>query len=56
MATHVVQHGSIIFVFQSCLEPYFKPMNDFLSIHGDAVKDVAFTVDDCRGIYKVWKD
>ena len=24
------------------------------SLHGDGVKDVAFSVEDCRSLYKVW--
>lgn len=27
-------------------------MNDHLALHGDGVKDVAFEVDDVRGIWK----
>lgn len=27
-------------------------MNDHIVKHGDGVKDVAFSVDDCRGIYE----
>ena len=28
-------------------------MGEHLVKHGDGVKDIAFTVDDCRGLYKV---
>ncbi|KAJ3332344.1 hypothetical protein HDU76_000506 [Blyttiomyces sp. JEL0837] len=51
-ASHVVRQGDITFIFQSPLNPSTKNHSDFLSQHGDGVKDVAFTVDDCRGIWK----
>jgi len=28
-------------------------MGDYLMKHGDAVKDIAFTVEDCRALFKV---
>lgn len=28
-------------------------MGDHLILHGDGVKDIAFTVEDCRGLYAV---
>ena len=31
-----------------------RPSGLLFRMHGDAVKDVAFTVDDCRAIYKVF--
>jgi 4-hydroxyphenylpyruvate dioxygenase len=52
IVSHAVRQDNITFVFQSPLEPNHQIMGDHLSLHGDAVKDVAFTVDDCRGIYK----
>lgn len=39
------------FVFQSPLNPGQHEINDHVALHGDGVKDVAFTVEDCRGIY-----
>lgn len=30
-------------------------MGDYLIKHGDAVKDIAFTVEDCRALFKVSK-
>ncbi|KAJ3411609.1 hypothetical protein HDV05_001978 [Chytridiales sp. JEL 0842] len=52
VVSHAVRQGSITFVFQSGLNPNTTEYDDFLSKHGDAVKDVAFTVDDCRGIWQ----
>ncbi|KAI9208015.1 Glyoxalase/Bleomycin resistance protein/Dihydroxybiphenyl dioxygenase [Polychytrium aggregatum] len=51
-ASHAVRQNDLTFVFKSALNPDEKIINDFLSKHGDAVKDIAFTVDDARGIYK----
>lgn len=39
-------------MFQSALVPGNKEMSEFLGHHSDGVKDAAFTVDDCRGIWK----
>jgi len=50
--SHVVKQGKIIFVFSSALNPDDKELGPHLVKHGDAVKDIAFTVDNCRGIYK----
>lgn len=53
IASHVVKQGQIVFVLSSMLEP-FKPkeMGDHLAKHGDAVKDVAFEVEDLDAIFK----
>ncbi len=40
-------------VFQSALTPGNEEFTNHFGLHGDGVKDVAFTVDDCRGIYQV---
>ncbi|KAJ3128795.1 hypothetical protein HK098_003561 [Nowakowskiella sp. JEL0407] len=52
VATHAIKQNNITFVFQSPLNPNDQVLGGDLFIHGDAVKDVAFTVDDCRGIWK----
>ncbi|KAI8608555.1 Glyoxalase/Bleomycin resistance protein/Dihydroxybiphenyl dioxygenase [Chytriomyces sp. MP71] len=52
VVSHAVRQNDIVFVFQSPLNPGNTAFDDFHSKHGDAVKDVAFTVDDCRGIWK----
>jgi len=43
--------NKIFLVLSSTLVPVNKEMAEHLSTHGDGVKDVAFTVDDVRGIY-----
>jgi 4-hydroxyphenylpyruvate dioxygenase-like putative hemolysin len=56
VASHVVQHGSIVFVLSSPLvgsgDPEADEMNAHIVKHGDAVRDVAFQVDDA---WSVWK-
>ncbi|KAJ3158492.1 hypothetical protein HDU86_002717 [Geranomyces michiganensis] len=51
VCSHAVRVGDIVFVFQSPLEPDNKVYTDHHALHGDAVKDVAFAVDDARAIY-----
>jgi len=56
VATHVVRQNKILLAFASALNPsgpVSKEIGAHMQTHGDAVKDVAFTVDDCRGIYDV---
>lgn len=57
MVAHVVRQNKIIFAFQSMLNPD-KPaeMARHMSRHGDAVKDVAFTVEDLDAIIKKAKE
>ncbi|KAI8913282.1 Glyoxalase/Bleomycin resistance protein/Dihydroxybiphenyl dioxygenase [Gorgonomyces haynaldii] len=53
VVSHAVKQNDIVFVFQSPLNPGNRQFGDHLTMHGDAVKvDVAFTVDNCRGIYE----
>lgn len=53
VASHVLQHGEIIFVLCSPIVPSgCKAMKDHMGVHGDAVKDVAFRVDDACGVYE----
>lgn len=49
---HAVRQNNTVFVFQSPLNPGNARYSDFAQLHGDSVKDVAFTVDDARGIWK----
>ncbi|KAG0287247.1 hypothetical protein BGZ96_008815 [Linnemannia gamsii] len=51
ICSHVVQQDTITFVFKSPLNPNNKVFSDHLAVHGDGVKDVAFTVDDVHSIY-----
>ncbi|XP_073675440.1 4-hydroxyphenylpyruvate dioxygenase [Garra rufa] len=47
VVSHVVKQGKIIYVFTSALNPGNKEVGDHLVKHGDGVKDVAFTVENC---------
>lgn len=44
IASHVISINDIVFEFQSALEPGNKQFGDYLTKHGDAVKDIALTV------------
>jgi len=52
VASHVIRSNNAKFVFMSPLNPGSHPIHDHVAMHGDGAKDVAFTVEDCRGIYK----
>ncbi|KAJ3389366.1 hypothetical protein HDU84_008815 [Entophlyctis sp. JEL0112] len=52
IASHVVKQNDVYFIFQSPLNPKSAAFDAFTSAHGDACKDIAFTVDDCRGIWQ----
>ncbi|XP_047238639.1 4-hydroxyphenylpyruvate dioxygenase [Girardinichthys multiradiatus] len=47
VVSHAVKQGKIIYVFSSALSPGNKEMGDHLVKHGDGVKDIAFTVENC---------
>lgn len=47
MVSHVVRQGKIIYVFSSALNPGNKEMGEHMVKHGDGVKDIAFTVENC---------
>lgn len=49
--SHVIREGNITLVFQSPLNPNSRYMSQHMALHGDGVKDVAFTVDDTRAVY-----
>jgi len=53
VVTHVIKQNNIIFAFSSPLNPGNKIFGAHLEMHGDGVRDVAFTVDDARGIYNL---
>lgn len=53
VVSHVVRQDKIFLVLQSPLNPDEVEMNSHIAKHGDGVKDVAFTVDDTVGIFKV---
>eukprot|EP00343_Euplotes_focardii_P006690 CAMPEP_0205821394 /NCGR_PEP_ID=MMETSP0206-20130828/7459_1 /ASSEMBLY_ACC=CAM_ASM_000279 /TAXON_ID=36767 /ORGANISM="Euplotes focardii, Strain TN1" /LENGTH=380 /DNA_ID=CAMNT_0053116843 /DNA_START=20 /DNA_END=1162 /DNA_ORIENTATION=- len=50
--THVIKNGAIVYAFTTALQPGNEEFYKQLETHGDGVKDVAFTVDDARGIYE----
>ncbi|KAI8894116.1 Glyoxalase/Bleomycin resistance protein/Dihydroxybiphenyl dioxygenase [Globomyces pollinis-pini] len=52
VVSYAIRQDKITFVLQSPLTTDDRVMGDHLVLHGDAVKDVAFTVDDVKGIYK----
>ncbi|KAL0488293.1 4-hydroxyphenylpyruvate dioxygenase [Acrasis kona] len=51
VVTHVINQKGIYLAFSSTLRPNNKEMGDWLSLHGDGVKDVAFAVSDVDAIY-----
>ncbi|XP_041657268.1 4-hydroxyphenylpyruvate dioxygenase [Cheilinus undulatus] len=52
VVSHVIRQDKIIFVFQSPLNPGNEEMGEHLMKHGDAVKDIAFQVEDCDFLTK----
>ncbi|KAJ3325449.1 hypothetical protein HDV06_004308 [Boothiomyces sp. JEL0866] len=52
VVSYAIRQNNITFVLQSPLTTQDHVFGDHLVLHGDAVKDVAFAVDDARGIYK----
>lgn len=56
VVSYALRLDKILFVVQSSLEPSgttSKEMGQHLMKHGDGVKDIAFNVEDCLGIFKV---
>ncbi|KAJ2159113.1 hypothetical protein GGF46_003268 [Coemansia sp. RSA 552] len=53
VASHVVGNGELMFMFQSALRPGNQEMAEFLGLHGDGVKNVAFSVDNARECYRL---
>ena len=53
VVSYVLKQDKIFVLLQSPLNPGEVEMNEHLSRHGDGVKDVAFSVDDAIGIFKV---
>lgn len=50
--THVIRNNDIVYAFTTALQPGNETFYKELEVHGDGVKDVAFRVDDARGIYE----
>lgn len=53
---HVIKKNDIIFVFQSALNPNNTEFGDMLALHGDCVKDIAFSVVDLDYLVSVAKE
>ncbi|KAM9333568.1 LOW QUALITY PROTEIN: 4-hydroxyphenylpyruvate dioxygenase [Pholidichthys leucotaenia] len=54
--SHVIKQDKIIFAFESPLNPGNEEMGEHLIKHGDAVKDIAFQVEDCDFLAKTAKE
>ncbi|KAJ1965613.1 hypothetical protein IWQ62_002624 [Dispira parvispora] len=52
VVSHAVCCNSVFFVFQSALQPGNQRFTEHHGLHGDGVKDVAFTVDDARAVWQ----
>jgi len=50
--SHVVRQNKITFCFTSPLNPEPSFESKFIAVHGDAVRDIAVRVDDCKKIYQ----
>jgi 4-hydroxyphenylpyruvate dioxygenase len=50
--THVIRNNDIVYAFTTALQPGNNEFYDELKTHGDGVKDVAFAVEDAKGIYE----
>ncbi|PVU99618.1 hypothetical protein BB559_000531 [Furculomyces boomerangus] len=53
IVSHVVRNNDAIFCFESALLPNNHEMGEFLSLHGDGVRDISFTVDDAKLCYEI---
>eukprot|EP01084_Bolivina_argentea_P208095 354913_1 len=49
--SHVVKQNKVIMCFTSPLNPAETFSTKFIQIHGDAVRDIAMSVNDCRKVY-----
>lgn len=56
VVSHAIKQNDIIFVFDSALNPGNEVMGSFLTKHGDAVKDISFTVENCEGLLQKAKE
>lgn len=56
IASHVVKKNNAIFVFQSSYDPKDgQGIGQHVKVHGDGVRDIAFTVEDCKKTFEVAK-
>lgn len=56
VVSHVVRQDKILFAFESPLNPGNEEMGRYLIKHGDAVKDVAFQVENCDFLVKTARE
>mmetsp|Transcript_7598 Transcript_7598/g.14950 ORF Transcript_7598/g.14950 Transcript_7598/m.14950 type:complete len:513 (+) Transcript_7598:29-1567(+) len=52
VVTHVVRQDKVVFAFCSPLQVDNNVMGRFQEKHGDAVRDVAISVSDCKAVFK----
>lgn len=56
VVSHAIKKNKVIFIFQSSYDPKDgHGIGEHVKVHGDGVKDVAFTVEDCRHTFEVAK-
>ncbi|TWW74118.1 4-hydroxyphenylpyruvate dioxygenase-like [Takifugu flavidus] len=56
VVSHVIRQDKILFVFASPLNPGNEEIGQHLIKHGDAVKDIAFQVEDCDFLVKTARE
>ncbi|XP_002732632.3 4-hydroxyphenylpyruvate dioxygenase-like [Saccoglossus kowalevskii] len=56
VVAHVIKQGNIIFVFKSALTSGNKEIGDHLIQHGDGVRDIALTVNNCGALIENIKE
>ncbi|XP_077571645.1 4-hydroxyphenylpyruvate dioxygenase-like [Stigmatopora nigra] len=56
VVSHAVKQKKIIYVFSSALNPGNKEMGDHLVKHGDGVRDIAFSVENCDALVQKAKE
>ncbi|XP_075876251.1 4-hydroxyphenylpyruvate dioxygenase [Nelusetta ayraudi] len=56
VVSHVVRQDKILFAFESPLNPGNEEMGRYLIKHGDAVKDIAFQVENCDFLVKTARE
>jgi len=52
IVSHLLCQNNVFIILSSPLSPDDQEMNAHLSRHGDGVKDIAFTVDNCRAVFE----
>jgi len=52
ICTHVVKHNDVVLAFSCALNPGNKEFGEYLEKHGDGVRDIALSVEDCKETYQ----